>query len=443
MNQLDAIDLFTKGTLCFADMEEAGIALDVPYLKKQQKDIVRQIKDLKGQLVDTEEGRVGLSLFGRQWECTNNNQLAKVLVKCGHTLPKTAKGNDRTDKEVMAAVSGPFAAVVSRIRSLEKINGTYITQWLREVGPDGYMHPSFNLHTVRTYRSSSSNPNFQNVPRRDKVAQGILRRAIIPSKGNRLLEVDYGAMEVRIISCYTGDPVLVDYITSGKDMHQDCASWVFDTPLAITTKEMRDIIKNQFVFPEFYGSWFESCARNIWATLVRTGMKDGAGNVLKKKWGTLEAFTAHVKKVEEKQFWKRFSATRSWQEEWYDTYKRTGAFKMLTGFECSGVMSRNDLFNWPVQGSAFHCLLWSLIEINGIMKKRGMQSRLIGQIHDSGVFDVVPEEFDELVVLINSVMTKRIRKQWPWLIVPLLVEAEASPIDGSWFDKATVELNAA
>lgn len=98
-------------------------------------------------------------------------------------------------------------------------------------------------------------------------------------------------------------------------------------------------------------------------------------------------------------------------------------------------MQRNDVSNYPVQGAAFHCLLWSLIQVNKELKAAGLSTLIVGQIHDSIVLDVVPEELEQVLAIVRRVMCVEIRKAWPWIIVPLDVDVEITDIDASWFEK--------
>ena len=108
---------------------------------------------------------------------------------------------------------------------------------------------------------------------------------------------------------------------------------------------------------------------------------------------------------------------------------------MKTGFRCSGVMTKNHVTNYPVQGTAFHCLLWSFIQLDKILYSGGWKSRIIGQIHDAIVFDVCPPELEKLLELVRKVTTKDLRKHWEWINIPLSVDAELCPVNGSWAEK--------
>ena len=95
--------------------------------------------------------------------------------------------------------------------------------------------------------------------------------------------------------------------------------------------------------------------------------------------------------------------------------------------------------NYPIQGSAFHCLLFSMILANRELKKRGFKSVIVGQIHDEMILDVVTEERAAIVRMINHIMAEVVPKKWKWINVPFEVESEMTPIDQAWVTKQVVE----
>ena len=472
----EAFRLELEGTLALADAEAAGIAIDVPYLRHQYTELGNKIARLKKEIDALEEGKTARTKYGRNFDPSNNNHVAWVLQTLGHELPRTSNKNTdnvSTSAETLQEVGGEFVEAVMCLRKFDKARNTYIAQWLRELDDSGYMHPFFNLHTTVTYRSSSDSPNFQNVPRRDVEINKLLRRAIVPSADNRLVEVDYGAMEVRIIACYTKDPVLCEYIESGADMHCDVAAWDLDLDPGEVTKVIRDMGKNGSTFPRFYGSWWKSIAANYWKRIVAEDPKTTSGKRLRTH---VESFQkdfeedrtlriAHIKattrtaqeekkriirlpktpmewlvEAGENKFWKQFQASRDWQDQWVKDYEKRGYFEMLTGHRCGGLLSRNDLYNWPIQGTAFLCLLWSFIQTNKWMKSEGLESCLVGQIHDSMVNDCIPREFSSWATKTKQIMTEDIRDHWKWIRVPLLAEFEQTEVNGNWSEKEKVEV---
>jgi DNA polymerase I-like protein with 3'-5' exonuclease and polymerase domains len=151
-------------------------------------------------------------------------------------------------------------------------------------------------------------------------------------------------------------------------------------------------------------------------------------------------FELHLKKIED-DFWnRRFKVYNQWKKDWYYTYLKKGYFDTLTGFRISGHMKKNDVINYPVQGTAFHWLLWALTLIQKRLRRYRMKSLIIGQIHDSIVGDVYKKELQNYLEIVKQVMTVDIRKHWPWIIVPLTIEAEASPVNGNWYQKEEVKI---
>jgi len=286
--------------------------------------------------------------------------------------------------------------------------------------------------------NSSSNPNFQNIPVRDEEAKKEVRSGIVPSKGNKLLEIDYSSMEVRICACYTKDPNLITYINNPKsDMHFDQAKLLFKATSEEVSDDMRFYTKNGFVFPEIYGSYFKTCAVNLWevAKILRTKKDIPLLQHLRSQGiKSLDDFIDHVEIVE-KAFYKKFSLIKEWNEENTNFYNRKGYIQFLFGHRRSGYLSRNALSNYPIQGAAFHCLLWSLIQLQKLSKKEGWKTKIIGQIHDSIVFDLHPDEQDHVIKMAKKIMTMDIRKEFDFLIVPLEVEVEITDVNGSWYSK--------
>jgi hypothetical protein len=152
-------------------------------------------------------------------------------------------------------------------------------------------------------------------------------------------------------------------------------------------------------------------------------------------------FEAHIAAVSERFWSKRFQVYGKWKRKWYDAYERQGFFVTKTGFVCQGYIKRNQVINYPVQGSAFHCLLWSLNRlVLQEVKARGLKARVVGQVHDSIVADVPDEELGDFLALCKRVMVDQLREHWSWITVPLEIEAEVTPINGSWDQKEVVKI---
>ena len=443
--------LLHNGILALQRAEAQGMRIDMDYCKRKKKQLTRKITKL--------EEKFEKSSFYKDWKKStrgfpnigSNPQLAKFIygVRGVEPVVFTDTGKGATSEEALELLNLPELNDLLRIRKLKKIRDTYLEAFVREA-VDGYVHPFFNLHTVQTYRSSSNNPNFQNVPKREEEAKKICRQAIYPRPGNHLLEVDYGALEVAIAACYHKDPTMMKYLNDPKsDMHGDMAQQIFKIKdWDKSTKEhslLRAATKNGFVFPQFYGDYYAKNAKalaNEWGKLPSTRWKKGMGvdafpgvslseHLIKNGIPSFDKFTEHIKKIEN-HFWnKRFPVYKQWKDSMWARYQRRGYVDLKTGFRCKGLVTRNKLINYPVQGAAFHCLLWSLIRIDRIIQQEGLKTRIIGQIHDALVFDVPPEELNYIGALVNRVTTVDLPEAWPWIVVPLRVEAELGGVDKS------------
>ena len=457
----EAHKLLHEGILAFARAEQNGIRVDLEYIERKKDFLSKKITRLETKFKETK--------FFRHWQHSSkssvniysNSQLSAFLygVKKIKLEKETASGQGATDDEALRQMNIPELNDLLDIRKCKKIRDTYLDAFHREQ-VNGYIHPFFNLHLVQTFRSSSDSPNFQNIPKRDEEAMQIVRKALFPRPGHQLLEVDYSGIEVRIAACYHKDETMLKYITDPTtDMHADMAKQIFvidkfdkSNPYHYT---LRQAAKNGFVFPQFYGDYYKNCANNMaitWGKLPQSGKWQGNQGIplddgpfhlsdhLKCKGiDSLVAFENHVKKIEGDFWGRRFPQYASWKEFWWKTYQKYGYLDMYTGFRCSGVISKNASINYPVQGSAFHCLLWSFIQLEKQLKEKGYASRLIGQIHDAIILDVEPSELESLKKLIHSITVDQLMEHWKWIIVPMEVDMEICPVDGSWADKSKLK----
>lgn len=449
----EAYDLLHRGHLALADVEHTGIAIDLDYVNKTRLEVQSRCAEIESKLKQHDYWSLWKKRYGVNANIGSEDQLAVVLFKdVGFATTKvTAKGKASTDKSTLERIKDPFVKMYVELSELKKADSTFLAGIQRET-INGRLHPIFSLHLVKTYRSSSEAPNFQNFPTRNKNIAKIVRTAFIPSPGCRLVEIDYSGIEVKVAACYHKDPTMMEYIhDESKDMHRDMAAEIYCCSQSRVNKMLRYVAKNRYVFPEFYGSYADQVAVDLWDAISMYDLtidpkEEGGKAIPVAKWlekkgiSDFDEFLEHIKRIDES-FWnERFAVYNKWKKDWYNAYIRNGGYRTKTGFYIYGKFKRNDVINHPVQGAAFHCLLWSMCEINDELKRRKMKSRIVGQIHDSIVADVRDSEFEEYLRIAEKIMTKTIRKHWKWIIVPLQVEAEACELGESWFDKKTITI---
>ena len=437
-----------EGAATLSKVHQAGIPIDVEYCKEQDKRLGRRLEKVKADLDESNEVKTWREHTGKELNYDADPQLNKLLHRILDYKPKkeTAKGNPSVDKEVLQEIGSKFTLNIIRFRQINKLKNTYLNGFYRE-SIDGIMRPFFPTHLVTTYRGSSSDPNFTNIPKRDKQAKRITRRAIVPRKSRQILDVDYKGIEVCMGACNSHDPKLIEYVSNPKtDMHRDQAMEIYLLREHQVSKGLRQGGKNAFVFPEFYGSYWGNCAPDLWQYAKENTLTDGTPTIEHLRDQGIKSykkFEKHIEDVED-QFWNvKFAVYRDWKDSMWDFYTRHGYIELLTGHRCywspRGLLSRKECMNYPNQGPAFRCLLRSMVWLDNLInEERGWSSRMIGQIHDDIVWDLEPSELKHLWPVLQQVMCRDIREHWPWIIVPLEIEGEVTEVDGNWNEQKVV-----
>ena len=434
-------DLMHAGALALVDVETHGVRVDVPYYKEQSAALIPQIVKSEQDLLEWDEIKEVKRKYGKKFSLGSDLQIHHLVFDiCGIEETEDIIGVDSNSLRHTGLL---FVDELLHYRKLTQTKSTFIDPFIREAVL-GRIYNFFTLHRPRSFRGASEKINFQNFPVRDKIMGPLVRSGIFPDIGHQLLEIDFKGNEVRVGNAYHLDPKMTEYNSDfKKDMHRDQGEMLFCTSISNISKDVRFYITNMFVFPQFYGSWFDPCAKNLWKNVVLAGLllKDGTSvKDFLKNAGivTLEQFIAHVQFVEDK-FWnERFSIYKEWKEINWNGYVESGEVDLLSGFTCRGIMNKKQCNNYPVQGSAFHCLLWCLIELNKYIKNNGLLSRIIGQIHDSIVLSLCPFEFEQIINKSKEIMEEKIRKFYPWLIVPMIAEYEITRVNRPWATKKEI-----
>lgn len=450
----EAYNLFHEGILSLSHAEEAGIRVDMDYVNRQCKILDRKMKDLEAEFKESRLFKHWEHVSKGKVNINSDAQLRHFLYDIKKLTPAklTESGLGSTDEESLVALDVPELLKLIDIKKLKKTRD-YLEGYAREQ-VDGYIHPNFNLHLVKTYRSSSSNPNLQNVPKRDDDQMKTCRGALYPRPGHQFVEIDFKSIEVSISCAYHKDSTMIRYMKNkDSDMHADMAKQIFiidkidkSNP---THAILRQSAKNGFVFPEFYGDYYVDCAKIIcgWVKLPIGKWTTGMGieldtsaftisdHLIAKGINSYKKFESHIEEVED-DFWSsRFGEYADWRKRWWTVYQKYGYIDLLTGFRCSGVMDMKNCVNYPIQGTSFHCLLWSFIQTDKWLRENKMRSRLIGQVHDSMILDIHPDEREMVIAKIKDITCVELPQHWQWINVPLEVDTDIYPVDGSWAEK--------
>jgi len=468
----EAVKLFHDGAIALAQLEHNGIKIDRRYLEKKIIETDKRTKELKAKLQkDPIYKKTWQKRFGHKTDIANRNQLGVVLFEeMGYEYPthllshrdveeaEASKVKRRKCSEaILSSIDLPFVRDFIEMQGLAKDSDTFLKGILKELPADDCLRSFYNLNIPISFRSSSDTPDFQNFPTRDPASGKLIRTAFIPRKGRVLVEIDMKGAEVRVGYCHHKDPTMRKYLLDETtDMHRDMASQCYMIPADQVSKQARYSAKNQFVFAEFYGSYYLDCAKAMWdfakkmklatvdgvplfEALAKKGIKE-LGACIPSQKPVRGTFEYHIQEVE-KDFWgRRFKTYAAWKDSWYKQYLKVGYFQMKTGFVVAGSFNKKQVVNFPIQGASFHCLLWALVELQKWLNRGKMRSLIVGQIHDSILLDCTEEELEEVIAMAVYIMTDKLPQTWKWICIPMEVEVETSKTN--WHEKKEYKIAA-
>ena len=442
-----AFNFMTETQYSLHELETVGFNIDLDYCHTEQDRLTEKIKELREELKVFETFTIWKDTYGFDMNVDSSKQTIDILYdKLGHTVTKTTeKGTPSVDNETLTKLNDPFFNKLLQIRKFEKAKNTYLDNIIKETNDDGRLHPSFSVHLVTSYRGSSQNPNFQNIPIRDAEVGPIIRNAIIPSKGNKLVEIDYGALEVRIAAVFHKDPEAIRYLMDKTtDAHTDVTCDVFMVEPSQVNKKLRAECKGSVSFLFQYGGYYVESARRIWENIAYMKLEiDGKSayeHLATKNIHSLMDFEEHMKNFEHYYWKEKYKVYDKWKQKTYQRYCHNGYCDSPLGFRYLGPMRRNQVLNFPIQGLAAHVTFLAITKIIKYIKQKQYNSKVISTIHDSIIIDVVPSEQDDLLRECKYIMEKGVREKWKFLNVPLIAEFEATEVDEPWTNKKEIEV---
>jgi DNA polymerase-1 len=365
-------------------MEQAGVRVDPEFLRQMSTRLSVEIDNLAERIYTDSNQRFNIN---------SPKQLGDVLFN-KMLLPKPMKyGKGKvvsTAQDVLEelAESHPIVALVIEHRQLQKLKSTYLDQLPALADSEGRIHTTFNQVGTATGRLSSINPNLQNIPIRTALGREI-RAAFIPAPGNVLMSADYSQIELRLMAHFSQDPLLLDAYRTGKDIHTLTASEVFGVDPATMDKQTR--------------------AR---AKAVNFGIVYGIS-----PFGLAAQLNIDQKTARQyiETYFDRYKGVQRFIEQTLETVRREQAVKTFFGRirPIPDIQSRNPnmrgfaertAINTPLQGTAADLIKLAMLRIDKLICHRGLKSVMTLQVHDELLFDVVPEEADELRDLVKDEM---------------------------------------
>ncbi len=380
-----------------ADMELTGIQVDSEYLNQFGE-------TLKNEFLLIEQDIYALA--GEEFNISSPKQLGTILFeKLQLPYPKKVKESGfSTAKEILDKLEGKYEIVdkVLRYRTLTKIYTTYVVGLLAEVR-EGRVHTIFNQTLTRTGRLSSVSPNLQNIPIRLEEGR-LIRKAFIPDENSYLLSSDYSQVELRIFASLSGAENLIEAFLHDDDIHARTAADIYHVAIGDVTKDMRRTAK-----------------------AVNFGILYGISS-----FGLSEDL--HIDVVTAKKFMDTYLDTypgiREFMKQVIADAHKNGYVKTVMGRKRTIEELKNKNYvvrsqgerialNTPIQGTSADILKKAMIDIYQEFQKRHLKSKMLIQVHDELVFNVLESEMEE----VQEIVRDKMENVYPFK-VPLKVEIE-------------------
>ncbi|WP_059171374.1 DNA polymerase I [Bacillus sp. FJAT-27445] len=393
-------------TLVLADMESTGIKVDLARLKAMGSELHDKLEIIEEKIHE---------MAGEKFNINSPKQLGIILFeKLGLASGKKTKTGYSTSADVLEKLSGDHEIIrlILDYRQLGKLQSTYIEGLLKVVDPKtDKVHTRFNQALTATGRLSSTDPNLQNIPIRLEEGRKI-RQAFIPSEeGWVIFAADYSQIELRVLAHIANDEKLIEAFREDEDIHTKTAMAVFHVEAEEVTSNMRRHAK-AVNFGIVYGISDFGLSQSLGITRKEAGQF--IERYLESYPGVQDYMEDSVKVAKQNGF-----VTTLMQRRRYIPEITSRNFNLRS-------FAERTAMNTPIQGSAADIIKKAMIDMADALKSKGLQSRLLLQVHDELIFETPKEEVAVLEKLVPEIMENALE-----LNVPLKVDYSYGP---TWYD---------
>ena len=368
------------------DMEAEGINLNVDFLNELSKNLTADIMILEKDI---------FTEVGETFNLASPKQLGVILfekLKLVDKPKKTKTGQYSTAEDILSylAKDHPIVAKILEWRSLQKLENTYVSALPNDLNPRTQrIHTVYNQAVAATGRLSSNNPNLQNIPIRTPRGQQI-RKAFIPrDKDHILMAADYSQIELRIIAALSKDTAMVNAFKNNEDIHASTAARVFHVPPEEVTREQRSNAKT-VNFGIIYG--VSAFGLSQQTNLNRSESKELIDNYYASYPELKQYIADQVNFAREHGYVATVLGRRRYLK---DINSQNAVVR--------GAAERNAV-NAPIQGSAADIIKLAMIRIHQKIKTENWQSKMLLQVHDELVFDVLKSEKEDFEKMVKTEM---------------------------------------
>lgn len=385
-----------------ADMEKAGVAIDVPFFQEMSQKMAADLQALETKIYAIAE---------EPFNINSTQQMSDILFgKLGLPtagLKKTSSGHYSTAANVLEDLkeldkTGIISAL-QEYRELGKLKGTYVDALPKMVNPrTGRIHTSFNQTGAITGRLASSDPNLQNIPVRSAAGQQI-RRGFITSPGWQFLAADYSQVELRILAHISQDEALLDAFHHDQDIHRTTAAAVYSIPVEEVTFNQRRFAK-AVNFGLIYGMGAFRLARDSELTLAESE------NYIKEYFERFPGIQRYLDETKAKAREQGYVETLLGRRRYFPVLKGSSNRQLI-------MRAEREAVNHPIQGTAADIIKLAMLELHKTLTA-DFRARLLLQVHDELLLEVPGEELADVQTLVVNTMSNAFK-----LDVPLKVEA--------------------
>ncbi len=369
-------------------MEFEGIKIDTHFLNEYSLELEKQARESEERVYEQAGARFNLA---------SPKQLGEILfdhLKLDPKAKKTKTGQYATGEEVLQKMAHEHKIVddILAFRELTKLKSTYVDALPQLVNPNtGRVHTSYNQAIAVTGRLSSNNPNLQNIPIRTALGREIRKAFIAPNENYVLMSADYSQIELRIVAAMSGDVAMCEAFKLQKDIHTATAAKVFGVAEEEVTKEMRYKAKS-VNFGLIYGQSAFGLSQNI--GISRAEAKQLIDNYFTQYASIKLYMDKQVNFAKEHGYVETILGRKRWLRD------INSGNAVVRGF------AERNAINMPIQGSAADMIKLAMIQIHNRMKLEKVQSKMLLQVHDELVFEVLNSEIEMMKALVLDEMKK-------------------------------------
>ena len=409
LEEMGALELFYEIDMptveVLSNMQWNGMYVDEEELNQFGKELTEKLETIT---------QVIYEMAGEEFNINSTKQLGEILFeKMKLPVIKKTKSGYSTDVDVLEKLKreDPIIEQILDYRQLMKLNSTYVEGLKQYINPKTKrIHSFFHQTITATGRISSTEPNLQNIPTRFELGKRV-RKVFRPEEGKLYIDADYSQIELRVLAHISEDEHMIQAFQEGQDIHKQAASKVFKTPIEEVTKEQRSDAK-AVNFGIVYGISDFGLGEQL--GISRKKAKQYITEYLEQYAG-IKAF---MEGITEKATEQGYVETLFHRRRYIPELKSNNY--MVRQFGSRAAM------NTPIQGTAADIMKIAMIKVQQEIQKRGLQSKIVLQVHDEMMIEAVEEEKEEIKDIMKQCMESAIDLQ-----VPLIADiAEAK----NWYD---------